>query len=151
MIQCSHMKVLFLKGVARVGKVGEIKEVSDGYASNFLFKNKLAVEATPQVIKAHEQKISSAKMRGDRAKTELMTFIENMKGEVVEIKAQANDKGSLYKSLHKKDIIQAIEKMKRVSLPENSVEEVNIKHTGEYKVAVSFENKKIGEINLLVA
>jgi large subunit ribosomal protein L9 len=145
------MKVLFLRSVARVGKVGEIKEVSDGYASNFLFKNRLAVEATSQVIKAHEQKIASAKMRGDRAKTELLIFIENMKGEVVEIKAQANDKGSLYKSLHKKDLIQAIEKMKRVSLPENSLEEVNIKHTGEYKLAINFENKKIGEINLLVA
>lgn len=144
------MKVLFLQSVARVGKAGEIKEVSDGYARNFLFRGRLAVEATPQIIKDHQQKIASAKLRGDKAKSELSAFVENMKGEVLEIKAQANDKGSLYKSLHKKDVIQAVEKVKRVTLPENSLEDVNIKHTGEYKVSVIFEGKKLGEIGIKV-
>lgn len=142
------MKVLFLQSVVRVGKVGEIKEVSDGYARNFLFRGKLAVEATPQIIKEHEQKIASAKMRGDKAKSELSVFVENMKGELVVIKAQANDKESLYKSLHKKDVIQAIEKAKRVTLPESSLEDINIKHLGQHTISVLFENKKLGEIQL---
>jgi large subunit ribosomal protein L9 len=144
------MKVLFLKSVARVGKVGEIKEVSDGYARNFLFTGKLAVEATPQVLKAHEQKITNAKLRGDNAKAELTTFVESMKGKTLEIKVSGNDKGSLYRSLHKKDIILAIEKNKKITLPENSFEDVNIKQMGEYSINVLFENKKIGDIKITI-
>lgn len=144
------MKVLFLQSVARVGKVGEIKEVSDGYARNFLFRGKLAVEATPQIIKEHEQKIASAKLRGDRAKGELIAFMDKMRDETIELKAQANEKGSLYKSLHKKDIIQAVEKSARVSLPESLLEDVHIKQVGDYQITILFENKKVGELAIRV-
>ena len=145
-----YMKVLFLQSVVRVGKVGEIKEVSDGYARNFLFRGKLAVEATPQIIKQHEQKIASAKLRGDKAKSELEAFVNKMKDQTIELKVQANEKGSLYKSLHKKDVIQTIEKSAKVSIPDNSMEDVNIKHTGDYQIAILFENKKLGEIKIKV-
>lgn len=144
------MKVLFLQSVVRVGKVGEIKEVSDGYARNFLFRGKLAVEATPQIIKEHEQKIASAKLRGDRAKSELEAFMNKIQDQTITLKVQANEKGSLYKSLHKKDILEAVEKHARVSIPDNSVEDVNIKHTGDYQIAILFENKKLGEIKISV-
>lgn len=144
------MKVLFLQSVARVGKVGEIKEVSDGYARNFLFRGKLAVEATPQIIKEHEQKISSAKLRGDKAKEELLAFAKKIETSKVQIKAEANQQGGLYKSLHKSDILSAIERNFKVTLPEGTLADVHIKHIGEYTIDLTFQGKKVGEVKLEV-
>jgi large subunit ribosomal protein L9 len=144
------MKVLFLQSVVRVGKVGEIKEVSDGYARNFLFRGKLAVEATPQIMKEHEQKIASAKLRGDKAKGELEAFVSKMHDQVVEVKAQANEKGILYKSLHKKDILEAVSKSQKISLPESSLEEVNIKNAGKHVINILYAGTRIGSLQIEV-
>ena len=55
------MKVIFLKNVKGVANEGDVKEVKEGYAKNFLFKQKLALEATPANMKAHEEKLESLK------------------------------------------------------------------------------------------
>ena len=51
------MKVIFLKNVKGVANEGDVKDVKEGYAKNFLFKQKLALEATPANMKAHEEKL----------------------------------------------------------------------------------------------
>ncbi len=52
------MKVIFLKNVKGVANEGDVKDVKEGYAKNFLFKQKLALEATPANMKAHEEKLA---------------------------------------------------------------------------------------------
>lgn len=146
------MKVLFLKGVPRVAKIGEIKEVSDGYARNFLFKDKLAVEATDQIIKKYKQQTDASKLKDESDETlirEISKKLEEL-GITLDTGKNKNEKGGLYKSLHRSDIISEITKTLKVTLPENSLEEIAIKNIGEYQMNVLFKNKKIGTFKIIV-
>jgi large subunit ribosomal protein L9 len=145
------MKVLFIKPVPRVGKIGEIKEVNDGYARNFLMRGGYVVEATAQVQKQHAEKINTAKLSGENKEQEMRSFVKSIEDKVFEIKAAKNEKGNLYKSIHKKDVLEIISKEMKVHLSDTSLEEVNIKNTGKYEVGILLNNKKIGEIKILIS
>lgn len=146
------MKVLFLKGVARVGKVGEIKEVNDGYARNFLLKGGYAVEATPAIVAKNQKDIENQKLKN--ATDEAFSKSIAKKLEEVEIVIEAgknkNEKGGLYKSLHATDLAIEASKLIGTNLPSEMFEEITIKNIGSYKLAILFKGKKIGEAGVLV-
>ncbi len=110
------MKVLFIQDVPRVGKRGEVKEVSDGYVRNMLLPKKLVVIATPEVIA--KQKRAEEEIRVEKQiQTDL--FQKNLravKGMAVTIRAKANDKGHLFKAIHEKDIVEALKKEHQVRI-----------------------------------
>src|SRR5690606_26016222 len=104
------MKVIFLKDVKGKGKKGEIKNVADGYAQNYLIKNGLAVEATKQNISRLEgQKRLEAKNAAQELQDakDLKEKLENI---TLEIKAKAGDGGRLFGSVSTKQIAQSHEK-----------------------------------------
>jgi large subunit ribosomal protein L9 len=104
------MKVIFLKDVKGKGKKGEIKNVADGYAQNYLIKNGLAVEATKQNISRLEgQKRLEAKNAAQELQDakDLKEKLENI---TLEIKAKAGDGGRLFGSVSTKQIAQSLEK-----------------------------------------
>jgi large subunit ribosomal protein L9 len=151
MIKYTYMKVLFIKPVARVGKIGEIKEVNDGYARNFLMRGGYAIEATAQVQKQHAEKINSAKLEGENKESELRNVVKLLEDKTFEIKVAKNEKGSLYKSIHKKDILDLIAKELKVNIPEQNLEEVNIKAVGIHSVSILLSGKKIGEVKVIIS
>ena len=73
------MKVIFLKNVKGVANEGDIKEVKEGYAKNFLFKQKLALEATTANMKAHEEKLESIKEQEKLKVAEAKALAEKLK------------------------------------------------------------------------
>ena len=90
------MKVILLTDVKNLGKAWEIKDVSDGYARNFLFPNNLAETATPDLIKKAEQKkaLKVKKAEEDLMKVEKLASL--LEGLLVKVKAKANDEGKLF-------------------------------------------------------
>ncbi len=74
------MKVIFLKDVPRVGKRNEVKVVNDGYASNFLLPNKLAIIATPQAIKNLELKQKSIIVEREIEENLLLRNLKELEG-----------------------------------------------------------------------
>lgn len=145
------MKVILLKDVRDLGKAWEIKDVSDGYARNFLFPKKLAQIATPDLIKkAEAQKaLTIKKTEEDLEKTEKLASI--LDTALINIKAKANEEGKLFGSITQEMIIDAlvnknigIEKKTDITIAQT------IKDIGEHKVTVSLPHGLEAEITVLV-
>ena len=104
------MKVVFLKDVKGKGKKGEIKEVAEGYARNFLIKNGYAKEANNQAIselqgqKRLEEKNAAAELQAAKDLKEQLEAI------TVEVKAKSGEGGRLFGSVSTKQIADALQK-----------------------------------------
>lgn len=144
------MKVILLADVKNLGKAWEIKEVSDGYARNFLFPNNLAETATPDLIKKAEQKkaLKVKKAEEDLMKVEKLASL--LEGCLVKVKAKANDEGKLFGSITPEMIAEAIKKEK-IDLGSIDIGlTASIKETGEHKVTLNLPHGLESEITVLV-
>lgn len=137
------MKVIFLKDVSRVGKKNDIKEVHDGYAINFLFPKKLAISATVQNLAELERNKKEVSIKREVQGELLMKNLEEIKNVTITIKGKANEKGHLFSAIHKKELVQAIQKEKHVEIDEDFMElEKPIKEIGEFEIPVIIKGKK---------
>lgn len=102
------MKVIFLDNVKGVAKRDEIKEVKPGYAQNFLFKKKLAVEATPANLQALEEKRAKAKEREDKKIADAKALAETLNKTGVTIHGKGGDTGKLYGAITSSEIAKAL-------------------------------------------
>lgn len=116
------MKVIFLKDVKGKGKKGEIKNVADGYAQNFLIKNGYAKEATKQAMselegqKRHEAKVAAEEL--EQAKQ----LKEKLEGLTLEIKAKAGEGGRLFGSVSTKQIAETLQKKYGIKIDKRKME-----------------------------
>jgi large subunit ribosomal protein L9 len=146
------MKVLFLKSVARVGKVGEIKEVTDGYARNFLFAGKYAIEATDAIIKQNKDKMESESIRKQTDEVLVKNLAKQIENKEIIISSgkNKNSSGGLYKSIHKKEVAEAISKQLNLEFPDSLLEDLAIKNCGKHEINLIYKNNKIGSFVLVV-
>ena len=127
------MKVILLKNIAGVGQQGVIKDVSDGYAFNYLIPQRLAEAATPEKIAQREAEQKTKEAQKQNESKALATRIESLNGARLEIQVRASEKGGLFKSLGAGDIAKTIQKERGVSVsPENIELSAPIKSTGEH-------------------
>ena len=131
------MKVLFVKDVKGTARGGEIKEVADGFARNFLLPKGLAVVATEGAKKSVSVLKKIADTKKERAKTEAEALAEQLAGIRVTFKAKVGDQHRLYGSITSADIAEAVSKKlgheldkRKVELPEP------LRHLGEFQVPV---------------
>ncbi len=137
------MKVIFLKDVARVGRINEIKNVADGYAVNFLFKNKLAVPATEEKVEQIESQ-KAAKLAEQKKEEEVLDKkVRSLEGKSVSMSLKATEKGGLFKSVTEKDIAKAILAEHALQIPDDVVAlAAPIKTTGEHAFQLKSQNAK---------
>ena len=106
------MKVILLRDVAGVGEKGDLKNVADGHALNFLLPRKFAVEATQQAIKDAER----MNAQKSAAKEEVNKYFEIIKsgleGKILNIKKRADEKGGLYAALSAQDVLLSMNTVK---------------------------------------
>lgn len=116
------MKVIFLKDVKGKGKKGEIKNVADGYAQNFLIKNGHAVEASNQAIsqlegqQRLEEKNVAAQLQEAKDLKEKIELLE------VTIKAKSGEGGRLFGSVSTKQIADALQKVHGIKIDKRKME-----------------------------
>lgn len=137
------MKVIFLKDVPRVGKRHEIKDVNDGYALNFLLPRKLVEIATPKAVAELETRKKEIVVERQVQEELLARNLEELKGKSIHMKAKANDKGSLFSAIHKKEILEAMQREHKATLSAESVLlDKPIKEIGEFDIPVEVNKKK---------
>ncbi len=102
------MKVILIHDVKSIGKSGEILDVSDGYARNFLFPRQLAQEATAGALKQAEQRIRTEQIKRAKQKAEAEDLAGKLTGARVQVKAKAGTEGRLYGAVTSKEIAEAI-------------------------------------------
>lgn len=132
------MKVILLKDVKSIGKAGDVKEVSNGYARNFLFPNNFAQVATLNLIKKSEVQKANLikKSEEDLEKTEKLAG--ELDGFVIKLKAKANAEGKLFGSIKPDMIKEALvkEKLSIGNIPIEKISTDAIKGIGEHKVSI---------------
>ncbi len=137
------MRVIFLKDVPRVGRKNEVKEVNDGYALNFLFPQKLAELATAKAVAELARKQKEIVVERQVQEDLLLKNLAELEKKTVTIFAKANPKGSLFSSIHKKEIIDAMKREHHAEIGEEFIVlDKPIKETGEFDIPVLIKGKK---------
>lgn len=116
------MKVIFLKDVKGKGKKGEVKEVSTGYAQNFLLKNNVAIEATPANLSQLEGQKNRQKKDAAAELAEAKELKEQVEKLTVELQAKTGEDGRLFGSITSKQIGQALEKQHKIKVDRRKME-----------------------------
>ena len=116
------MKVIFLEDVKGKGKKGEIKEVSVGYAQNFLLKNKMAVEATPGNISKLKGQQKQAEKNAAEELEEAKQLKEQIEKVTVEMKAKSGEGGRLFGSITTKQIADQLNKKEGIKVDRRRME-----------------------------
>ncbi len=144
------MKVIFLKNVKGVANEGDVKDVKEGYAKNFLFKQKLALEATPANMKAHEEKLESLKEQEKLKVAEAKALAEKLKTIKVEFSLKAGETGRLYGAVTGQEISAELEKQgifvdkKLLDLKEP------LKETGSHTVKVNIYKEVKSQLTVII-
>ncbi len=119
------MKVIFLEDVSAKGKKGEMKEVADGYAKNYLLPKGLAMVATKSAIKSYDQRVKSDAKRKEQKQGEMKELSQKLEGTEISFKAKAGDKEKIHGSITAADIAAELSRMagneidkKKVEMPE---------------------------------
>src|ERR671925_841706 len=130
------MKIILLEDVSKVGRRGEVRDVSDGYARNFLIPKKLALGATAGNLKNLEHIKKQANAKAERAKSDAEAMRVRIEALVYEERRQASEEGKLFGSVTSQDLVDFLDKhgvkieRRRVQLDEP------IKTLGESSVPV---------------
>ena len=145
------MKVIFQQDVKGQGKKGELKEVSDGYARNFLLPKNLAIPATADNINAFnlKEKAKAAKIAKERAEAlENSKKLENIE---VRIAAKAGGNGRLFGAITSKEISDALAAQHGIVIEKNKiVQSEPIKTFGKFEVKCKFGYEISGVLRLTV-
>ena len=131
------MRVILLQNIKGIGRVGEVKNVSDGYGRNYLIARKLAKPATDGAMKESEilrQKSDQLELIRQGKAKELVDAIKDM---VFQIAHKANDKGTLFEGVEAEDIARVISSKLKFEVSEDMIH-VNepIKHVGKHTVEI---------------
>jgi large subunit ribosomal protein L9 len=145
------MKVIFLQDVKGKGKKGDVKNVSDGYARNYLFKNNLAQEATPGNLKALEAKKKKNEQLEQKEKEEAMNIKDTLADLTVELQAKSGENGRLFGSITSKQIAEALEKQHGYKIDKRKLElDQPIRALGYTTVPVKLHPEVSGSVKVHV-
>jgi len=145
------MKVIFQQDVRGQGKKGELKEVSEGYARNFLIPKGLAVEANKDNMNALALKEKAKRAQEARERAEATENAARLKDVLVTIRAKAGANGRLFGSVTSQEIVDALKEQHGIVIEKNKlVQSDPIKNFGSYSVKCKFGYGIDGTVNLQV-
>ncbi len=130
------MKVILQQDVKGTGKKGEIVNVSDGYARNFLFPKKIAIEASAAALNDVATKERAEKHRIEMEKKAAQEIADKLSGNTVKMTAKAGQNGKLFGSVTSKEVAEAINKKFGTSIDKRKVTVSDIKQFGTYECEV---------------
>ena len=145
------MKVIFLDDVAAVGRRGEVRDVSDGYARNFLLPKRLAMPASPGNLKNLDHIRQQQDAKADRIRSQAETLRARIEGLLYEERRQASEEGKLFGSVTAQDIVDYLDgkgvavERRRVLLEEP------IKALGEVSVPVRLHPEVTAQLRINVS
>ncbi len=131
------MKVILLEDVKKLGKKGDLVDVADGYARNYLLPRNLAQEATAGGIKQNKQKKAALEKRKKKEKDLAQEIAEKLSKTSVTLKVKAGDQGKLFGSVTSKDISEALKEQQQIQVDRRKIELTEpIKSLGSYEVDI---------------
>ena len=145
------MKVIFTVDVRGQGKKGDMKEVSDGYARNYLIPRKLAVEATADNLNAIKLKERAKAAQAAKEKAQAEEYAKKLEAVQVKVRAKAGSSGKLFGAVTSETISKALKEQFDMDSEKNKiVQSEPIKSFGSYTVKAKLGYEVSGNINVLV-
>ena len=145
------MKVLFKKDVADVAKAGQVKDVADGYARNFLIPRGLAVAATTAALKQVADVQAVAARHAAEEENTARGLKERLEGQPVVIEAKAGSQGRLYGSITTADVAAAIQKQLGSSVDRRNLEIADpVRQVGSYPVTARLHRNVTATVTIEV-
>ena len=131
------MKVILLQDIKGTGKKDQIIDVSDGFARNYLFPKKMALEANSSALNAVEKAKSAHAHREQQRKEDAEALAARLKGHVVTVHARAGEAGRLYGSVTAQEAVDALAAQFNVQLEKRRVELPNpVRTVGDSEIHV---------------
>lgn len=148
------MKVVLLRDVPRVGKAGDVKEVADGYARNFLLRRSLALPATPAALKDVEARLRKEEQEQQRHVDELNKLAQQLEGLILtfSIKAKAIEGERLYGSIRDNQIAEELVRLTGAAIDRAMVTlEAPIRTLGTHELTVRLSKDLTPKVKVVVA
>ena len=145
------MKVILQQDVKGQGKKGQLVEVSDGYARNFLLAKKLAVPATPENVNTMKQQEKARKAQEAAEKAEAEALSKKLETVTVKVAAKAGEGGRLFGAVTSKEISEALNAQFSLNIAKTKlVLDEPIKACGGYKIKAKLGYEVVGTVNVMV-
>ena len=145
------MKVILQQDVKGQGKKGQLVDVSDGYARNFLLAKKLAVPATPENVNTMKQQEKARKAQEAAEKAEAEGLSKKLETITVKVAAKAGEGGRLFGAVTSKEISEALNAQFSLNIAKTKlVLDEPIKACGTYKIKAKLGYEVIGTVNVMV-
>lgn len=146
------MKVILVKDVKGLGATGEIKDVADGYARNYLLPKGLAFEATETRIKENQEKKLKTQRKKNKEENEAKELQQRIDGKTITILARTGNNDKLFGAITAREIAETLQKELGVNIDKKKIElKEPIKHLGKYKAKIRIYPSITAEITIVVA
>lgn len=143
------MKVILLNDIKGVGKKDQVIEASDGYARNYLFPKKLAVEANNTNMSKLKAKQDSNQFRKDTEKKEAEEIAKKLKGIILKIKVKAGENGKIFGGVTSKEISEGLKKEYKIDVDKKKVNLTDtVKNLGMITVDIKLYEGVIGKLKV---
>lgn len=144
------MKVILTKDVAKLGKSGEMKSVADGYATNFLIPQQLAVPAAGGAYRAWQHDVASREEKRKKEREEAEIAATRIGSTTLTMGVKVGDAGKLYGSIGAKEIAEALGR-RGIDVDRHKVDlDEPLKSLGTYKVAIKVASGLTPEVTVVV-
>ncbi|HEY1349934.1 MAG TPA: 50S ribosomal protein L9 [Ktedonobacteraceae bacterium] len=145
------MRVILLQDVEGLGKAGDLKDVADGYARNYLLRRRLVAGATPTLLANHRQRIVAQQRKVEKASEENRTLAERLARVTLTFKARVGRQGRLYGSITSQDIAAGLRDAEGLTVDRRSIELASpIRTVGRYPITIKVASKVDAQITVTV-
>lgn len=146
------MKVILQEDIKKLGKKGDIVEVKEGYARNYLLPKKLAVEANQANMKELDRQKQIKSQKAEQELKEAEKLAEKIKNVTVTLKVKSGENGKLFGAVTSKDIADNLAKVHKINIDKRKIDlSENIKSIGNYEIKVKLHPQVTAELKVIVA
>ncbi len=145
------MKVILLQDVDGLGKAGELKDVANGYARNFLLPKKMAAGATPQLLANYQQRVAAEQRKLEKQTEQNRQKVDRLSQITLTFKARVGGQGRLYGSITSQDIAAGLRESEGIAVDRRMIDLPDpIRALGTYQVPVKIAQKLTSQITVNV-
>jgi len=146
------MRVLFLKEVTGTAQAGDVKEVTPGYARNFLFPKHLAVVADDRVVEQIRRREEAARRRAEKELNDARDVAQRLRKLTVTVYAKTGEGGRLFGSITNSDVAQQLKREAGIDVDKRKIEiDSPIKSLGPHEVRVELHSEITETLKVVVA
>lgn len=143
------MKVILLANIKNVGKKDEVINASDGYARNYLFPKKLAVEANTENMSKLKSRENADKYRKDQERKQAEEIAKKMQGIMLKVKVKAGENGKIFGGVTSKEISDELKKQYQIEVDKKKILlSENIKNLGMFVVDIKLYEGVLGKLKV---